>query len=66
VERNAIQEYNKCVKLTAWLLPNRGFRQSVGADPGSRWKYWAARIALAAVVVLAIWFLGIQQHPPLR
>ncbi len=50
------------------LLPTRAFNQRVKAisDPRSRWKYWTLRIALAVLVVIALSYFGIGQHPQLH
>jgi hypothetical protein len=54
-----------------FLLPNRAFQHRVQTlDRETRMKYWAIRIALTFLGVLAIYFLGIffgiQQHPLLH
>jgi hypothetical protein len=49
------------------LLPNWAFRHRMQTlDRETRMKYWAIRIALAIVGVLAILFFGIRQHPVLH
>ena len=49
------------------LLPNRAFRHRMQTlDRDTRMKYWAIRIALAILAVLAILFFRIQQHPLLH
>jgi hypothetical protein len=50
------------------MLPNRAFNQRVKAlsDPTSRLKYWAVRIALFVLVLIALSYFGINQHRQLQ
>jgi hypothetical protein len=49
------------------LLPNWAFRyRTQTLDRETRVKYWAIRIALTILAVLAILLFGIQQHPLLH
>jgi hypothetical protein len=46
------------------MLPNRAFHQRVKGlpDAKSRAKYWALRIALFVLVLIALSYFGVSQH----
>jgi len=49
--------------LVDTLRPNHGWRRVVRAsEPGDRWKYWALRIGLAILGLLALYFFNILRH----
>ncbi len=50
------------------MLPNRAFNQRVKSllDPKSRMKYWSLRIALFVLVLMALSYFGINQHPQIH
>ncbi len=50
------------------LLPTRAFNQRVNTltDPKSRLKYWAVRIVVCVLVLIALSFFGINQHRQLH
>jgi len=55
------------VNLLSLLLPNRAFRRDMqGRASRQRFQYWAIRIAMAIVGILAILFFKLQQHPQLH
>ena len=50
------------------LLPTRAFHQRVKtlADPKSRLKYWAVRVVVCVLVLIALSFFSINQHRQLH
>ncbi len=50
------------------VLPNRAFHQRVSTltDPKSRLKYWAVRVVLFVLVLVALSFFGVNQHRQLH
>ncbi len=50
------------------MLPNRAFHQRVKglSDSKSRAKYWAVRIALFVMVLIALSYFGVNQHRQLQ
>jgi hypothetical protein len=50
------------------LLPTRAFNQRVKTltDPKSRLKYWAVRIVVCVLVLIALSFFSINQHRQLH
>ena len=50
------------------LLPTRAFNQRVKTlkDPNSRLKYWAVRIVVCVLVLIALSFFSINQHRQLH
>jgi hypothetical protein len=50
------------------MLPNRAFHQRVKGLPDSkaRARYWAVRIALFVLVLLALSYFGVNQHRQLQ
>ena len=50
------------------MLPNRAFHRRVESlpDSKSRATYWAVRIALFVIVLIALSYFGVNQHRQLQ
>ena len=49
------------------LLPNRASNQGVANQPRrKRLLYFAIRLAVALLVGVVVWLLGLRQHPALK